>query len=204
MTLEPPVYGMTLVSDAATRPAITAKMWFRLLLPGVPTETLPGFFFTWAMNASSVPSGVFAGTSSVRGSVVTRAIGVNCSLLSGVRPCAINDRVELALAIEADGVHLGRDDGDAGSARERLGAMGLTVMALGDEVQIAAVQFGSAAEKLGLEQGFRITQIEMPAQRPAKEWMYVPALLLLAVVIVAQRARLRREPPVAQTGAASA
>ena len=94
--------------------------------------------------------------------------------------------------------------GDPGPARERLRRIGLTVMALGDEVQIAAVQFGSAAEKLGLEQGFRITQIEMPAQRPAKEWMYVPALLLLAVVIVAQRARLRREPPVAQTGAASA
>ncbi|HMM86994.1 TRAP transporter permease [Azohydromonas sp.] len=94
--------------------------------------------------------------------------------------------------------------GDPGPARERLRRIGLTVMALGDEVQIAAVQFGSAAEKLGLEQGLRITQIEMPAQRPAKEWMYVPALLLLAVVIVAQRARLRREPPVAQTGAASA
>lgn len=33
----------------------------------------------------------------------------------------INDSVELALAVEADGVHLGRDDGDARSARERLG-----------------------------------------------------------------------------------
>ena len=84
--------------------------------------------------------------------------------------------------------------GDAGPARERLRRIGLTVMALGDEVQVAAVQFGSTAEKLGLEQGFRITQIEMPADRPAKEWMYLPALLLLGVVIVVQRARLKREP----------
>jgi TRAP transporter 4TM/12TM fusion protein len=84
--------------------------------------------------------------------------------------------------------------GDAGPARERLRRIGVTVMALGDEVQVAAVQFGSTAEKLGLEQGFRITAIEMPSDRPAKEWMYVPALLLLGVVVVLQRARLKREP----------
>ncbi len=84
--------------------------------------------------------------------------------------------------------------GDAGPARERLRRIGVTVMALGDEVQVAAVQFGSTAEKLGLEQGFRITAIEMPSDRPAKEWMYVPALLLLGVVILLQRARLKREP----------
>lgn len=33
----------------------------------------------------------------------------------------INDSVELALAVAADGVHLGRDDGDPHRARERLG-----------------------------------------------------------------------------------
>ena len=49
--------------------------------------------------------------------------------------------------------------------------------------------FGSTAEKLGLEQSFRITTIEMPADRPAKEWMFLPALALLGIVIVLQRAR---------------
>ena len=81
--------------------------------------------------------------------------------------------------------------GDAAPARERLRKIGLTVMALGDEVQVAAVQFGSQAEKLGLEQGFKVTSIEMPAARPAKEWMTLPALALLAVVVVAQRGRLK-------------
>ncbi len=33
----------------------------------------------------------------------------------------INDDLELALAVAADGVHLGRDDGDPGDARRRLG-----------------------------------------------------------------------------------
>ncbi len=80
----------------------------------------------------------------------------------------------------------------ADSARERLAAIGLNVMALGDDVQVAAVRFGSRAERLGIEQGFRITLIELPAEdRPAKEWIYIPALLLLAFVWALQRARIR-------------
>ena len=82
--------------------------------------------------------------------------------------------------------------GDAGPARERLRKTGLTMMTLGDEVQVAAVQFGSQAEKLGLEQGFKVVSIEMPADRPSKEWMFVPALALLALVVVSQRRRVDR------------
>ena len=37
------------------------------------------------------------------------------------RPLIINDDIELACRIGADGVHLGRDDGDIKQARERLG-----------------------------------------------------------------------------------
>ena len=82
----------------------------------------------------------------------------------------------------------------AGSARERLAAMGLTVMALGDDVQIAAVRFGSRAEKLGLEQGFTFTAIEIPSpERPDKEWIFIPTLALLALVWFTQRARRQRE-----------
>ena len=48
------------------------------------------------------------------------------------------------------------------------------------------------AEKLGLEQGFKVVSIEMPADRPSKEWMFVPALALLALVVVSQRRRVDR------------
>jgi thiamine-phosphate pyrophosphorylase len=44
------------------------------------------------------------------------------ALLAPTRvPLIINDDVDLALEVDAAGVHLGRDDGDAGRARERLG-----------------------------------------------------------------------------------
>jgi thiamine-phosphate pyrophosphorylase len=36
-------------------------------------------------------------------------------------PFIVNDDLELALAVGADGVHLGREDGDLGAARARLG-----------------------------------------------------------------------------------
>ena len=85
--------------------------------------------------------------------------------------------------------------GDTGKARDRLNSAGLTVMTLGSDVQVAAVRFGSTAEKLGLEQGFRITSIEVPSDRPAKEWLFIPALVLLALIVFLQR--LRREPPAA-------
>jgi TRAP transporter 4TM/12TM fusion protein len=80
--------------------------------------------------------------------------------------------------------------GEAGPARERLRRLRLTVVPLGNEMQIAQVQFGSQAEKLGLEQGFKVASIELPADRPAKEWMFLPALALLGVVVVLQRRRV--------------
>src|SRR5690606_5880786 len=45
-------------------------------------------------------------------------------------PLVVNDRIDVALAAEADGVHLGRDDMDAAMARRLLGPaaiIGLTV-----------------------------------------------------------------------------
>jgi TRAP transporter 4TM/12TM fusion protein len=83
--------------------------------------------------------------------------------------------------------------GPAGTAKERLASSGLTVMADGDNLMVAAVKFGSAAEKLGIEQSFRITALEVPAERPAKEWLFVPALALLALVMWLQMGRARRE-----------
>ena len=89
--------------------------------------------------------------------------------------------------------------GDAGPARERLRRIGLTVVPFGSEMQIAQVQFGSRAEKLGLEQGFKVTNVEMPADRPRKEWLYIPALLLLGVVVLLQRRRLQPGASTPQT-----
>jgi len=93
--------------------------------------------------------------------------------------------------------------GAAGPAEERLARIGLNVMPQGNEAMVSMVRFGSTAEKLGIEQGFRITTIEVPADRPAKEWAFLPALALLGIVVMLQRARAAsRGRESAATGAA--
>jgi TRAP transporter 4TM/12TM fusion protein len=82
--------------------------------------------------------------------------------------------------------------GEPGDARKRLEAAGLRVTAFAGNVQVTQVAFGSPAAKLGLEAGQRITAVELPADRPPKEWMFVPALLLLAGIIALQLSRRRR------------
>lgn len=79
--------------------------------------------------------------------------------------------------------------GPKGTARERLASAGVNVMVQGDALLITQVRFGSPAEKLGMEQGFKIVSAEIPSDRPAKEWMFLPALALLMLVVALQRAR---------------
>jgi TRAP transporter 4TM/12TM fusion protein len=85
--------------------------------------------------------------------------------------------------------------GPKGTARERFASSGLNVMAQGNELLIIQVRFGSQAEKLGMEQGFKIVSAETPSERPAKEWMFLPAIALLLLVIGLQRARIRKTKP---------
>ena len=81
--------------------------------------------------------------------------------------------------------------GPEGTMKQRLSYSGLSVMSQGDGLLVSMVGFGSKAEKLGVEQGFVITQAEVPADRPDKEWMFIPALGLLVMVVLSQR---RRKP----------
>jgi thiamine-phosphate pyrophosphorylase len=59
-------------------------------------------------------------------------------------PLIVNDDVELALELDADGVHLGRDDGDLRAARRRLGGRILGASCYGDpELARRAVEAGA-------------------------------------------------------------
>lgn len=66
-------------------------------------------------------------------------------------PLLINDSVELALAVGADGVHLGRDDGDIAAARQRLGSDAIIGVSCYNDVckAIAAVAAGASYVAFG-------------------------------------------------------
>ncbi len=79
-----------------------------------------------------------------------------------------------------------------GDGRKRLQEAGLTVVALGDSVQIANVRFGSRARKSGFEPGWDVAAVKVPTDRPSQHWVYLPALALLAFVWFGQKVRERR------------
>jgi thiamine-phosphate pyrophosphorylase len=59
-------------------------------------------------------------------------------------PVIVNDDVELALEVDADGAHLGREDGDLAAARRRLGARILGASCYNDaSLARAAVRAGA-------------------------------------------------------------
>ena len=81
---------------------------------------------------------------------------------------------------------------ETGPARERLDKFGLKVLPSGDKFDIIMVRFGSRAEKLGVEQGHRITALEAETDNPSKEWFYVPTLALLGLIAFLQRRRIAK------------
>lgn len=58
----------------------------------------------------------------------------------------INDDVELALAVGADGVHVGRADSDAAAARERLGRGGIVGVSCYNELERAHAALAAGAD----------------------------------------------------------
>ena len=81
--------------------------------------------------------------------------------------------------------------GEKAPALQRLNAIGLSLMPTDDSVDIMGVKFGSRAAKLGIEQGFKITALEVAADWPDKEWLFIPAFVLLALIVFIQRRRVQ-------------
>lgn len=79
------------------------------------------------------------------------------------------------------------------SADKRISGAGLLLAVSKNVVDITSVRFGSPAAKLGIEQGFTISSLEVAAERPPKEWMFIPTFLLLGLLMLAQYRRGRTE-----------
>ncbi|WP_346352015.1 TRAP transporter permease [Oceanimonas sp. AH20CE76] len=81
-------------------------------------------------------------------------------------------------------------DADLTSASERLASTGISSLRTeGDKILIDMVDFGSQAERLGVDFDLEVVSLQRPSDRPDKEWMFVPALLLAGLVAWTQRRR---------------
>ncbi len=59
------------------------------------------------------------------------------------------------------------------------------------------IVFGSTAEKQKLDFDWEIADVQVPADRPSKQWFWIPALLLLFAVWKSQTRRRAREEALA-------
>ena len=93
-------------------------------------------------------------------------------------------------------VQLGPRSGEGNSvadARRRLAEAGLTVSGLGEQLQTAAVRFGSRAAKARIEQGYDIVSVKVPNERISAYWFYLPGLAIAILVWLMQGWRIRRQ-----------
>lgn len=79
------------------------------------------------------------------------------------------------------------------TAQERLAGAGLEVSEQGGDLVVDFVNFGSAAEDAGIQFGWTIDAVQVELERPPKELMFIPALLLLTLVAFGQLRRKARE-----------
>jgi len=82
-------------------------------------------------------------------------------------------------------------EGETGA--DRLFNSGIETRMDGDTVMIDNVTFDSPAQKAGLDWDQEIVEVLAPASQPSKYLMFLPALLLLALVVFLQRGRARPE-----------
>ena len=88
-------------------------------------------------------------------------------------------------------------EGDTGA--DRLAAAGLQFSENDGRMIVDNVEFDSPAQVAGLDWDQTITSVMAPNEQPWKELMYIPALLVLALIVVVQRKRYSAQQLASQT-----
>jgi len=104
------------------------------------------------------------------------------------------DELTKTVAVTLSALPEGDTSTGVAAGRKRLSEAGVMTTALGDQVQIGAIKFGSRAARAGWEQGWDVVDVKVPnPTRPSEFWVYIPAFLLLAGVWAMQGRRQQRE-----------
>jgi thiamine-phosphate pyrophosphorylase len=82
-----------------------------------------------------------------KGGATERLVGEALAIKRALRgfgvPLIVNDRADVVLAASADGIHLGRDDLDPGTARRLLGPRAIIGVSIKSETDIAKLPIGT-------------------------------------------------------------
>ncbi|WP_455385908.1 TRAP transporter permease [Acidihalobacter prosperus] len=75
---------------------------------------------------------------------------------------------------------------------KRLAHAGLFVSQQDGKLTVNNVGFGSAAQKYGIGYGWEIKSVQVKTNRPHKQWMFIPAFVLLGLIAWLQNQRRKR------------
>jgi TRAP transporter 4TM/12TM fusion protein len=76
---------------------------------------------------------------------------------------------------------------------KRLAHAGLFVSQQDGKLMVNNVGFGSTAQKYGIGYGWEIKSVQVKTNRPHKQWMFIPAFLLLGLIAWLQNQRRKRD-----------
>ncbi|USD64967.1 TRAP transporter permease [Vibrio sp. SCSIO 43136] len=79
------------------------------------------------------------------------------------------------------------------TGEERVKSMGLMLNMVESEMVVDMVEFGSPAEAAGIDFDWKIQAVVLDADRPMKEWVFLPAFLIVLLMAANQKRRARAE-----------
>ena len=82
--------------------------------------------------------------------------------------------------------------GDEATGEEKLAGIGIETRDEDGRIFVDMVTFASPAQKAKIDFDQEILSVQMPTDRPNKEWMFIPALILLSLIWFLQRGRAAR------------
>ncbi|OLQ86984.1 C4-dicarboxylate ABC transporter [Vibrio panuliri] len=82
---------------------------------------------------------------------------------------------------------------EATTAEQRISSMGLMLTDNQGKMIVDMVQFGSPAEASGIDFDWQIKWVVQDADRPMKEWVFLPCLLIAIALGANQRRRIRKQ-----------
>ncbi|MCG6902495.1 MAG: TRAP transporter permease [Rhodobacter sp.] len=88
--------------------------------------------------------------------------------------------------------------GEGDNGADRLLASGLEYVVNGDDVVIDNVAFGSPAAEAGFDWDQKVVSVLKPTAQPTKYLMFIPALILLGLIVMLQRGRARTQKVAAE------
>ena len=115
-------------------------------------------------------------------------------IVEGLEHVPLNDEMRLWVSGEnLDGRMVNKlsilPSGPEAGAEQQLQFLGLETYESDNLLMVDRVGFDSPAESAGINWDWTLHRLELPADRPPRQWIWLPALLLLGLIFLNQRRR---------------